>query len=154
MNAHNDTANGDGGDKEINAGAAESGTSEDAAEQVPYKVGYRRPPKHTQFQKGQSGNVRGRPRGRKNTKTIILEAAYEPIEVTVNGRRKKMPKIHVAVAQLVNDAVKGDRKATEVVLGEVARHETPEPEGRTGLKATDQEILARLKARFSGNGGR
>ncbi len=27
-----------------------------------YEVGYRKPPRHTQFQKGQSGNPGGRPR--------------------------------------------------------------------------------------------
>lgn len=28
----------------------------------PYEVGYRKPPKHGRFQKGQSGNPRGRPK--------------------------------------------------------------------------------------------
>ena len=42
-------------------------------------IGYKRPPKATQFQKGQSGNPRGRPRGSKNLSTLISEALDEKL---------------------------------------------------------------------------
>lgn len=38
-----------------------------------YEVGYGRPPTHTRFQPGKSGNPNGRPKGSKNTKTILME---------------------------------------------------------------------------------
>ena len=54
-----------------------------------YKVGYKRPPLHTRFRKGQSGNPRGRPRGSKNFSTLLTEALNEPVVVTEDGRRRK-----------------------------------------------------------------
>jgi len=55
-----------------------------------YKVGYKKPPLHTRFRKGQSGNPRGRPRGSKNFSTLLADALNEPVVVTEDGRRRKI----------------------------------------------------------------
>jgi hypothetical protein len=39
-----------------------------------YPVGYGKPPPHSRFVKGQSGNPRGRPPGAKNMKTLLTKA--------------------------------------------------------------------------------
>ena len=57
-----------------------------------YEVGYRNPPHHTQFKKGQSGNPRGRPCGSKNLKTLVNEVLNELVTITENGRRRKITK--------------------------------------------------------------
>ena len=49
-------------------------------------VGYGKPPKHGRFKPGQSGNKRGRPRGSKNRKTILMQIANETHRVIENGR--------------------------------------------------------------------
>ena len=51
-----------------------------------YGVGYGRPPRHTRFAKGQSGNPRGRPCGAKNFMTLLEEALDELVTVTGSSR--------------------------------------------------------------------
>jgi len=57
-----------------------------------YEVGYGKPPRHTRFKKGQSGNPRGRPCGSKNLSSLLSEALNEPVIVAENGRRRKISK--------------------------------------------------------------
>ena len=47
-----------------------------------YQVGYGRPPQHTRFPKGQSGNPKGRPKGSRALASIWLRAMNE--KVTIN----------------------------------------------------------------------
>src|SRR2546423_15574968 len=58
-------------------------------EEGDHKVGYRKPPRHTRFTKGQSGNPRGRPPGAKNLKTLLSDALNEFVIVSENGGRRK-----------------------------------------------------------------
>jgi hypothetical protein len=81
-----------------------------------YETGYGKPPKHTQFKKGQSGNPRGRPKGSVNLATAITRAVNERVTVNVNGRPRSMTKLDVAITGLVNRAVKGDARATQQLL--------------------------------------
>ena len=56
-----------------------------------YEVGYSKPPRHTRFVKGQSGNPRGRPPGAKNFATLLSEALNETVIVTENGGGARLP---------------------------------------------------------------
>ena len=73
-----------------------------AEKQSDYEVGYGKPPQHTRFKSGQSGNPRGRPSGSKNLKTLLSEALNEPVTITENGRRRKITKREAIVRQVVD----------------------------------------------------
>src|ERR1700760_751537 len=81
-----------------------------------YQVGYGKPPLHSRFQKGRSGNPNGRPRGRKNMSTLLSDALNGSVVVVENGRRKKITKREAIVTQLVNKSASADLKATQIVL--------------------------------------
>jgi Family of unknown function (DUF5681) len=81
-----------------------------------YEIGYQKPPKHTQFAKGCSGNPRGRPKGSKNVFSVVQKAAQEKITVTQNGKVRKITKIEASAVQLSNKAASGDPRATREIL--------------------------------------
>ena len=76
-----------------------------------YEVGYRNPPKHSQFKPGQSGNVRGRPAGTKNLKTDLLEELSEKIAVREGSSTRQVTKQRGLVKSLVARGLKGNERA-------------------------------------------
>jgi hypothetical protein len=81
-----------------------------------YEVGYGRPPAKYRFQKGVSGNPKGRAKGTRNFATIFVKAMTKSVTITENGKRKKISKLEAAVTQLANDAARGDKKAIQLTV--------------------------------------
>ena len=79
-----------------------------------YKVGPGRPPPHTRFKKGQSGNPRGR--SPKNLATLLADALNEKVYVTIDGRRRKITKREAIVTQMVNKSTSADLRATKMLI--------------------------------------
>jgi hypothetical protein len=84
----------------------------------PYAVGYGKPPVHSRFRKGASGNPRGRPRvaDTEDLPGLIAQTLAEPVTVTQNGRRRRITKRAAIIAQLVNRAAQADPRATKLLL--------------------------------------
>lgn len=83
-----------------------------ANEDDDYEIGYGKPPKHSQFKKGQSGNSKGRPKKRKSIQELIQEEL--DTEITVSG--KTMTKAKAVAVSLVNDSIKGKASARQTLL--------------------------------------
>lgn len=108
-----------------------------------YEVGYGRPPKHTQFKPGQSGNRRGRPKKSKDLAKLIDAELDEIIPTGGSGRRKHMSKREALVKQLVNLAIKGNAKPLQLILAHLEKHREVEPFVPTD--ADDAALLAALE---------
>jgi hypothetical protein len=80
------------------------------------QVGFRRPPEATRFQKGVSGNPRGRPRGSLNVATAFAKALREKVVINEHGKRKTVTKLEAAMKQVVNKGASGDLRAVVQVV--------------------------------------
>jgi len=76
-----------------------------------YEVGYGKPPQHSRFKPGQSGNPRGRPKGARNAATVLRDELAEKITVTENGKTITITKLEGIVKAAVVKALKGDPRA-------------------------------------------
>lgn len=79
-----------------------------------YDVGYRKPPKAFQFQKGRSGNPSGRPRKPPGFADMLAKAAKQKVLVNQKNGPKYITKEEAICTQLVNKAAGGDPKTIEL----------------------------------------
>ncbi len=120
-----------------------------------YEVGYKKPPKHTRFQPGQSGNPRGRPKGTKNLKTDLMEELGEKIVVREGDRSQKVSKQRALLKSVVNRAIQGDARATAIALSTMMRLlDTGEgaPDVEDGLLDDELSILRAFETRARRSG--
>ncbi len=115
-----------------------------------YEVGYRKPPKKTQFKPGQSGNPKGRSKGTRNFKTDLKEELLEPVSVRVNNDRRNLPKQRVLLKALVAKGMNGDVRAIQLVFNLIAQLFVDEhaPAEEAPLNPFEEEILDDFEARI------
>ena len=117
-----------------------------------YEVGYGKPPRHTRFAKGQSGNPRGRPCGAKNFNMLLEEALDETVTVTENGGRRKVSKRQAIVTQLVNRSATADFRAIKLlfeIVRDIERYTEPAYPETAEFGEADQKVLEQIRSRFS-----
>jgi hypothetical protein len=81
-----------------------------------YKIGRGRTPQSTRWKPGQSGNPKGRPKGAKNLATLFDEALSQKFEIQEKGKTRIITAREAIVRRVVNEALKGNIKATAFVL--------------------------------------
>jgi hypothetical protein len=84
--------------------------------EMPYAVGYRRPPRHSQFKKGRSGNPRGRPKRSRNLRSEIEKVLTDRIPVRVGGKTRRVPALIAVQHVTLNRALKGNHGAAAALL--------------------------------------
>jgi hypothetical protein len=120
---------------------AKARNSVSGAEQT---VGRGKPPRHTQFRKGTTGNPKGRPKGSKNLSTYMMEAALYPVTATVNGSARKISTLQSTTLQLAIKAAGGNQAAMGNFLDwidEIETRATAVKPTQFPLSAPDVEVL-------------
>lgn len=143
-------------DPETQGGGASGRRREPNETRGDYEVGYGKPPEHTRFRKGESGNPKGRPKGSKNLKTELAEELQERVAVKEGGRRCEVSKQRAMIKSLMARALQGDARAATLIINMVARFldQTEENDLEAPLSADDLAILERFKAKVRGEYGK
>ena len=110
-----------------------------------YKVGYKKPPEHGRFQKGQSGNPSGRSKKKAPSITMILQRELEALlTIQEGGKTVTISKKEALIKQFVNQAIKGKPAAQQLLLqwiGNIEHKEAEEVILSGDLTKDDQEIM-------------
>jgi hypothetical protein len=119
---------------------------------VSRKTGYGRPPIEHQFKPGQTGNPRGRLKGKKNEATILHELLNRKITVREAGKPRKITVLEAILLRFTEDALKGNTK-TAAFLFNRYESQTPNASDDSSLTEEDREILNSFVRRFEANLG-
>lgn len=122
-----------------------------------YEVGFCKPPVHTRFEKGKSGNPRGsapKPRAVDELNRVIMGEAYRPVTVRQGQRTTRMPTIAAIFRSQLAKALKGSGPAQRAALGLVRSTEGAATDAhwllfKTALeykRDAEREIARRKKA--------
>jgi hypothetical protein len=82
----------------------------------PSDVGYKRPPMHSRFKPGQSGNPSGRAKGSQNLKTLFHKIMKEQVQLREGTDVRKVSKAEAIMRGLIIGALKGDTRAMGTLL--------------------------------------
>jgi hypothetical protein len=111
---------------------------EETDDREEYQVGYKKPPKHSQFKKGEPSPRKGKKRKAYYYDEIFWEVARETIEVNIAGKVKKMSRIEACIRKMAQLALSGDRATLLHYTGAFA--------GDVAMKNRDaSEIARRIK---------
>lgn len=113
-----------------------------------YKVGRGRPPKHTQYRKGMSGNPGGRRKAPPSLKELSAAVLGSEIVLTEDGRRRSAIRMEAVLLALTQAAIHGNTRAASILIGLYERH-LGAAHVIDVLPEEDQAILARAKQRLA-----
>jgi hypothetical protein len=112
-----------------------------------YSVGYKKPPKHTQFRAGQSGNPKGRPKKVATVNEVFMKELQSLVSMTTsNGKKRKISVLQAIAKRQANLAVNGDPKAARLVLDQLRELKPDSGDNIGNLIMEFREVNARHKA--------
>jgi hypothetical protein len=116
-----------------------------------YEIGRGRPPRHSQWQKGSSGNPGGKKKGTINLKASLENALSHPITLTVDGQSKVVPACDALAMRYVDSGLNGKTRDIDAIFDRVERTIGRDPEREIETSEEDREILRRVLGRRKSN---
>ena len=124
-----------------------------------YRVGYGKPPAHSRFRKGQSGNPTGQrrpPSGAERLRKVISEEAYRLLTVREGEDIKRIAAARAVLRSQIASAVKGNVSAQRAIIQAIQQVEAePQPHRSTVAanqkkkdvrEMTDEELMDIIRA--------
>lgn len=116
-----------------------------------HPVGYGHPPLASRFKPGTSGNAKGRPKGRKNLRTLIKEAMTANILIQEGQNSRRVSRIEGVVLRQLQSALRGNDRAALAVIKMAHQlrflEDSESKTAETALSAEEERILNELLAR-------
>src|SRR5712675_639732 len=109
-----------------------------------FMVGYRKPPQHSRFQPGRSGNPRGKQKGVRNFGSDVKRTLEVPVTLNDQGRARRVSTQDAALLRRREKARNGDARSIVQILelAKIFNNSTAvESVGDVALAAEDQAIL-------------
>lgn len=129
---------------------AEHAPEAGAPNSADYVIGFRKPPKHTQFKPGQSGNPKGRQKGAKGMKILARQMLTTRVPVRSASGTKMMTRMDALLHKMVELSMKGNPRLI-LTLIDLYQQSVPEqrnseaPQQTPSLTGTDEATLVMLK---------
>lgn len=117
------------------------------------KVGYKHPPKRTQFLKGQSGNPSGRPKTKHSRGSLLRKALNERIVLNRGDRRKFISMDEARYKRVVHMAARGDM-AAQRLLETMCRTLLKEENETTDVQKNMQDLGLAIRKGLYGRAAR
>jgi hypothetical protein len=119
-----------------------------------YDVGYGKPPRHTRWKKGQSGNPKGRPPRDRSVSALVGALLSKRVVVRDGKTTRRMSRLDELLHRTLERALAGDPRLVRMLLDE-ARKEEARAEARAEQDAPapfgpkDREVIDALLKRLS-----
>lgn len=112
------------------------------------RIGYGKPPQHSRWQKGQSGNPAGRPRRDMNIATLTSALLRQRIVVRHGKTTRRVTRLEHLLTTLIEKAIAGDPRSIKLALDELRKDEARTDDTVMDLDSRDEEVIKSLCERL------
>lgn len=122
--------------------------SNNSKKKVPgdYEVGYGKPPKHSQYVKGETGNPFGRARQSPDLDAAIAKQLRRKVTITEGGEQRRLRLVDALAMRITSDAAKGRPAAIREVKASMKRRREVEEAERekSDSDMSDEDIFVEI----------